>query len=220
MNRLLPLINWPTVARSGKYFIGHSDFTAFNMALYAQTGAMSYAGPCAAFDFGEAEPNQEMAQSFARTLKGEQKDISFTARPLRSVARLTQVDGVLWGGNLAMLCSLVGTPYLPQVDGGILFLEDVSEHPYRIERMLIQLHLAGILQRQKAILLGDFTDYRLGAADRGYSIKSTWSWLAHHVTTPAFLGFPYGHVPRKYTVPVGVPVQLRIKDSQAQLSWS
>lgn len=217
MSRLLPFINWQAIAQSGKQFIGHSDFTAFNLALYAQTQTISYAGPCAVFDFGQETVNEEMVQWFVSMLRGEQTQLAFEVQSLRPQRSPLDVAGVFWGGNLAMVCSLVGTPYLPDIEGGILFLEDVSEHPYRIERMLAQLHMAGILKKQKAILLGDFTDYRLVSADRGYRLESVWQWLARHVQVPIYTGFPYGHVPRKATVPIGAGVRLLVKDQQATL---
>src|SRR5690625_7227936 len=99
-------------------------------------------------------------------LRGEQAQLAFSTQALRPYQYPFNAAGVLWGGNLALLCSLVGTPYLPAIEGGILFLGDVSEHPYRFERMLTQLHVAGILSVQKALLLGSFTDYWGSAADR------------------------------------------------------
>src|SRR5690606_2140333 len=98
---------------------------------------------------------------FAETMHDELEVLSFEAPGADAV----DCRGILWGGNLAIIASLVGTPYLPRIRGGILFLEDVGEHPYRVERMLTQLWHAGILARQKAILLGRFTEYRLGAHD-------------------------------------------------------
>ena len=68
---------------------------------------------------------------------------------------------MLWGGNLAILASLIGTPYMPPVEGGILFIEDVNEHPFRVERMIYQLHQSGILARQQALVLGEFTGGKL-----------------------------------------------------------
>src|SRR3546814_554847 len=161
LSRLLPFIDWQAVADSGKTFIGQSDFTAFNLALLARTGAGSYAGPTAIFDFGSAKMDDLTAALFAESMRGELEILSFESTDADAV----DARGVLWGGNLAMVASLVGTPYMPKIKGGILFLEDVAEHPFRIERMLTQLWHAGILTRQKAIVLGRFTDYRLGKND-------------------------------------------------------
>src|SRR3546814_2801886 len=102
-----------------------------------------------------------------------------------------------------MVASLVGTPYMPKIKGGILFLEDVAEHPFRIERMLTQLWHAGILTRQKAIVLGRFTDYRLGKNDIGFDLPSVVSWLRAHFKVPVVTCLPYGNVKVKATFPIG-----------------
>lgn len=213
LSRLLPFIDWRAVADSGKIFIGQSDFTAFNLALLAQTGACSYAGPTAVFDFGAAKMDDLTADLFAESMRGELEILSFESADSDPV----DARGVLWGGNLAMVASLVGTPYMPKVRGGILFLEDVAEHPFRIERMLTQLWHAGILARQKAIVLGRFTDYRLGKNDKGYDLPSVVAWLRAHVKVPVVTGLPYGHVRVKATLPVGRKVGVATEKGMAHL---
>jgi muramoyltetrapeptide carboxypeptidase len=126
----------------------------------------------------------------------------------------------LWGGNLSVLCSLVGTPYFPEVQGGVLFLEDVAEHPYRIERMLTQLLNAGVLSQQKAIVLGAFTDFKLTSHDKGYKLNSVVSWLRAQVKTPVLTGLPFGHVPTKLCLPVGQEVSLLREGREAFLLWA
>ena len=125
----------------------------------------------------------------------------------------------LWGGNLSVLTSLLGTPYFPEVKGGILFLEDVGEHPYRIERMLTQLLHAGVLARQKAIVLGQFTEFKLTPHDRGYRLNSVWSWLRRQVKVPVLTNLPYGHVATKVLLPVGQAVDLLVEGRDAMLLW-
>lgn len=213
LSRLLPFIDWHVVADSGKIFIGQSDFTVFNLALLAKTGACSYAGPTAVFDFGSAKMDDLTAALFAETLSGELEILSFESADADPV----DARGVLWGGNLAMVASLVGTPYLPKVRGGILFLEDVSEHPFRVERMLTQLLHAGVLARQKAIVLGRFTDYRLGTNDNGYDMPSVLAWLRAAVKVPVVCGLPYGHVKVKATLPVGRKVGIATEKGMAHL---
>jgi len=128
--------------------------------------------------------------------------------------------GRLWGGNLSMLCGLLGTPYFPSIKGGILFLEDVGEHPYRIERMLTQLLHAGVLGRQEAVLMGQFTGYKLVAGyDRGFSLASVTDWLRTQVSAPVFTGLPFGHVPTKVLLPFGAPVELSIQGRDALVLW-
>ena len=128
-------------------------------------------------------------------------------------------NATLWGGNLAVLSSLVGTPYLPRVKGGVLFLEDVAEHPYRIERMLTQLLHAGILGRQKAIVLGQFTEFKLVAHDRGFKLQSVVDWLRSQVKVPVLTNLPFGHVATKVLLPVGAKVDLIVQERDALLLW-
>lgn len=213
LSRILGDIDWDRVAASGKRFVGHSDFTAFNLALLARTGASSYAGPSAVADFGCAQPDALTAALFCETLRGELEILSFAAPQADAV----DARGVLWGGNLAMVASLLGTPYMPNIDGGILFLEDVGEHPYRIERMLTQLLHAGVLARQKAIVLGRFTEYRLVPHDNGYDLGAVIAWLRSACRVPVVTGLPYGHVKLKATLPVGRKVGIATEGGQAYL---
>jgi len=196
LSRLLPRIDWRAVADSGKAFVGFSDFTAFNLALLARTGAPSFTGPAALADFGSAHLQHETRDGFTTMMRGVREDLTFPAAD----ADALDTQGVLWGGNLAMVASLLGTPYLPKVDGGILFLEDVNEAPYRIERMLTQLWQAGILERQNAIVLGQFTQ----TGHDSYDMDAVVRWLRATIKTPVVTGLPYGHVSIKATLPVGV----------------
>ena len=140
---------------------------------------------------------------------------------IRTWARdeFTIKNSVLWGGNLAVLTSLVGTPYLPQIKGGILFLEDVAEHPYRIERMLTQLLHSGILAQQKAIVLGQFTQYKLAPHDKGFRLATVVNWLRSQLKIPVLTNLPYGHVATKVLVPVGAKVDLIVQGRDAMLLW-
>ncbi|MCY1528397.1 Murein tetrapeptide carboxypeptidase [compost metagenome] len=213
LGRLLPSIDWKAMADSGKRFVGMSDFTAFNLGLLAQTGAVSYTGATAVADFGGKKVDDLTEALFGEVMRGELEILSFETQDADPV----DCRGILWGGNLAMLTSLVGTPYLPKVRGGILFLEDVAEHPYRIERMLIQLHQAGILGRQKAIVLGRFSDYKLAPHDKGYDLHEVVAWLRRTVKVPVVTGLPYGHVATKATLPIGQKVGLATERGLAHL---
>jgi muramoyltetrapeptide carboxypeptidase len=125
----------------------------------------------------------------------------------------------LWGGNLTVLCSLVGTPFLPATKGGVLFLEDVNEHPYRIERQLTQLLHAGIIGQQKAVLLGSFNRYQPSPHDKGFKLQTVVNWLRSKTKTPVFTGLPFGHVPTKVMLPVGQQVELMVQGRDALLYW-
>jgi muramoyltetrapeptide carboxypeptidase len=213
LSRLLPFIDWAAVADSGKLFIGQSDFTVFSLALLAKTGASSFAGPTAVYDFGAKKMDDLTAALFTESMRRELEVLSFESPGSDAV----DARGILWGGNLAMVASLIGTPYMPDIDGGILFLEDVAEHPFRIERMLTQLWHAGILARQKAIVLGRFTDYRLAAHDNGFDLPSVIAWLRATVKVPVITGLPYGHTRVKATLPVGKRVGIATEDGMAHL---
>ena len=204
LTRLLPEIDFERMAASGKIFVGFSDFTAFQMALLAKTGGMSYAGPMFYSDFAPAVPDQFTLEDFWRCLAGPTHTVhgSGEGNPVVSVS------GPVWGGNLAMLASMVGTEYFPHVNGGIVFVEDVNEHPYRVERMLLQLLQAGILGRQQALLLGDFSNYRLSDADNGYDFSAMLAYLRATLPIPVLTGLPFGHQRTRVTIPFGAPATL------------
>lgn len=204
MSRILPVLNYRALAASGKLFVGYSDITALHLALLAQTGAVSFAGPMLCGDFGAGTPSAMTMDSFWRCMTQPTQgiDVMVSGNPV------LQASGTLWGGNLAMLVHLLGTPYFPQVDGGILFVEDVNEHPYRVERMLLQLEHAGVLARQKAVLLGDFSNYRLSDYDNGYDFEQMLAYARQHLSAPLLTGLPFGHMADRVTLPVGARAML------------
>ena len=114
----------------------------------------------------------------------------------------------------------MGTPHFPRIDGGILFLEDIGEHPYRVERMLYQLHFAGVLARQRAVLLGTFNGYELGPNDNGYDAAALVAQVRDRLCPHLFTGLPFGHVPEKLTLPVGGRCALEVRDGAARLAFS
>ena len=154
-----------------------------------------------------------------RLPKSAMDSIAACAGGKRAEDQFSVKNAVLWGGNLAVLSSLVGTPYLPVVKGGILFLEEVHEHPYRLERMLTQLLHAGVLARQKAVILGQFTNYKLVPHDQGFKLATVVAWLQKQIKAPILTGLPFGHVPTKVVLPVGAKVTLVVEGRDAFLLW-
>jgi muramoyltetrapeptide carboxypeptidase len=160
-------------------------------------------------------PNAFMWKHFQNAINERKLDSTIqAAQPFLRKSAAGKASGVLWGGNLTVLAGLVGTPYLPtqeQTQGGILFLEDVNEHPYRIERMLMQLLDAGILENQSAILLGGFSAYRLYDNDRGYSLESAIEAVSKRLPEglPVLTGLPFGHQAEKLTLPVGAQAHIQ-----------
>jgi muramoyltetrapeptide carboxypeptidase len=216
ITRLLPRIDFEALAASGKIFVGFSDMTALHMGLMARTGAISYAGPMFAGDFATDKPVDFTLDNFWQCLAGPTHVITEQAagNPALNVA------GKIWGGNLAMLVSLLGTGYFPDIEGGILYVEDVNEHPYRVERMLLQLMQAGVLGKQKALVLGDFSGYRLSPADRGYDFDAMLAYLRATLPLPVLTGLQFGHIPKRVTIPFGAQASLVSDGERFRLTMS
>lgn len=223
LTRLLPGIRYKAVAKAiakGTRFVGLSDFTAFQNAVLARTGAVTWSGPALGEDFGvEGEPDDVMQACFEDLLSGQGEGTGWQLPRLEAPGAPIGLKGELWGGNLAILTALVGTPWMPSIKGGILFLEDVHEHPYRVERMLTQLLYAGVLGRQKAILLGHFTNYKPVPHDKGYRLQTVVDWLRRQVKAPVFTNLPFGHVATKVALPVGAKVDLAVEGRDAFVLW-
>jgi muramoyltetrapeptide carboxypeptidase len=211
MSRLLDRIDFDAIRAAGRIIVGLSDFTAFNLAYLARAGGISFQGPSAG-DFAAAEPDSFTVEHFFAMLAGSEHRVEFEGE-----GPDCDVEGTLWGGNLALLAALVGTPYLPKIRGGILFLEDVNEPAYRIERMLYQLLQAGVLRRCRAIVLGDFSPVPAQATDHGFDLVAVIAQLRGEVGVPVLTGLPFGHVPRKLTLPVGATARLRARAGQVAL---
>ena len=242
LSRILSGINYKAVAKAiekGTQFVGFSDFSAFQMALLATTGASTWAGPALGEDFGALRPDDIMEACFDDMLSGQGEGTGWRLpKPPASEIAIDSVaakeenkwasstfdvkNALLWGGNLAMLASLVGTPYLPApaaVKGGILFLEDTGESPYRIERMLTQLLHAGLLAQQKAIVFGQFTLSKTTPHDKGFKLATVVQWLQSSVKARVLTGLPFGHVPTKVMLPVGRKVALAVEGRDAFVLW-
>ena len=214
--RLIGSIDFDGLKQTRKRWLGHSDFTAFQLAALARGGMVTFAGPMAAYDFGAEKPSAFTLEQCFGVLENDAWRVEC---PLEGPTRVT-CSGTLWGGNLAMVTHLVGTPYLPDIDGGILFLEDVAEHPYRIERMLYQLLHSGVLARQRAVLLGAFTEYELNENDAGYDFAEAVAHIRASTDVPIYAGLPFGHVRDKLTLPVGGRCAFEARDGAAALEFS
>ena len=221
LSRMLGASDWKRIARSverGTRWVGQSDVTTLQLGLLAHAGGVTWAGPLAVDDFGGDSVDEVTEGCFLEAMRGELEAVGFRTEPGFDGLH---VRGTLWGGNLCMVSSLLATPHWPAAvaRGGVLFLEDVNEHPYRIERGLLQLLQAGVLDSQKAVVLGDFGNYRKSPLDRGYSMKTAVAHLRSATKTPILTGLPFGHVPTKVTMPVGAKVQLLVDGRNAFIGW-
>ena len=221
MTRLLPTLDFRRIAERKPLAMGFSDFTALNLALFSKAGLASWQGPMA----GGLAPGYRTHESqiaFLEALTSASWRQEWNAGASDAD---TEREGEIWGGNLAMAASLIGTPWFPkpeQVKGGILFLEDVGEPPYRSDRMLLQLWEAGVLGSQSAVVLGCFTDAdRHVTGDLDLRLEDVLSDFRERLARSGVAmvtGLPFGHIRKLSAVPVGVKGTLRVKSGRAELS--
>jgi muramoyltetrapeptide carboxypeptidase len=227
ITRLLPDLNFQALASSGKRWVGFSDFTAFQLGMLAKGKATTYSGPALMEDFGtlphevdldaDVREDKELTHAmFAEAMRDDHELLGFATKAPASYKGF-EASGVLWGGNLSVLCALQGSEYFPKVRGGLLMLEDVAEPPYRVERMLTQLHHSGVLDAQKAVLLGNFNQYKLSPHDDGFDIPAVVKWLRSKTKTPIITGLPIGHAPLKFTLPHGAKIGVAIEGGTCYL---
>jgi muramoyltetrapeptide carboxypeptidase len=212
--RLLPLLDWKTISRNPKILLGYSDITALLLSLHAKTGLVAFHGPVGSsqwnpFSVGYLKRvlHEGEAVTFENLREIGEDDLTVVENRVQTL-RPGTARGRLLGGNLTVLTSLVGSGYLPDWDGCILFLEDVEEAPYRIDRMLTQLRLAGILQKARAVIWGNCTDCRPG---EGFGSLTVTEVLNDHISplgVPAWSGAMIGHIDRQFTLPVGLEVEV------------
>lgn len=218
-SRLLDRIDWQSLAsrqqRNPLLICGHSDFTAIQAGLLAQANVITFSGPMLAANFGAETLNTFTEQHFWLALRKAQFTVEWQGDGPQCNAQ-----GTLWGGNLAMLISLIGTPWMPTIDKGILVLEDVNERPFRVERMLLQLEYAGILNRQSAIVLGSFSGAAPNEYDAGYSLESVYAFLRSRLSVPLITGLDFGHEQRTVTLPIGANATLKNTRQGTQLTLS
>ncbi|ENN7402303.1 muramoyltetrapeptide carboxypeptidase [Escherichia coli] len=218
-SRLLADIDWQALVARQQHdpllICGHSDFTAIQCGLLAQGNVITFSGPMLVANFGADELNAFTEHHFWLALRNKTFTIEWQGE-----GPTCQTEGTLWGGNLAMLISLIGTPWMPKIENGILVLEDINEHPFRVERMLLQLYHAGILPRQKAIILGSFSGSTPNNYDAGYNLESVYAFLRSHLSIPIITGLDFGHEQRTVTLPLGAHATLNHTREGTQLTVS
>ena len=191
--RLLPHLDWDLMRANPKIVLGFSDITVLLNALYQRSGLITYHGPLVT----ELGHISEAGRNALLCALSTADDI--TVRPLNPVVlRAGTAEGPLMGGNLTLLCHLLGTPYEPKVDGHLLFLEDRGEELYRVDRMLCQLNLAGWFERIKGLVLGQFTD--CGDPAEIYDLAAQ---LGSRARIPVMAGLDIGHADPNITLPIG-----------------
>ncbi|WP_288997097.1 LD-carboxypeptidase [uncultured Psychrobacter sp.] len=218
--RLLPMVDWSTLGRimkeRGTILAGFSDVTAIQCALLAKGGMSSLAAPMLYSEFGKTKPDEVSCRQFVEALSNPNLTINIADASLTSVnlpSILTNSEpktltGTMWGGNLSVVSALAGSAYLPRIDGGIVFLEDVGEQAYRIERMLYDLYLAGVFKGQQAIVFGALSGSGEDSYDKRYDVATVIRQLHQLTGLPIYSGMRFGHIAQKHSFPLGAMCQI------------
>lgn len=197
-NRILDLIDFNLIKKNPKIFIGFSDITSLHLAILKKTGLVTFHGPVGKSDwndFTKASWDSVLLKGETPLFEIPEDELSYRINP--GVAK-----GRLLGGNLTVLTSMIGSDYLPDFKGAILFLEDVGEDVYRIDRMLTQLKLSGILSQINGFVFGKCTE--CDANQNSLSLKRVFQDHLSNLNIPAFYGAMISHEDRNITLPVGV----------------
>ncbi|TCD48215.1 LD-carboxypeptidase [Chlorobium sp. N1] len=212
-SRLLGSIDYGLIRKNPKIFVGYSDITALSLAIFSQTGLVSFSGPMLATELHDPTPCTEEHFWGMLTDPGYAQRIENCPAHRISAIRAGAAEGPLIGGNLTMLASMVGTPYLPSLRGALLFLEDINEASYRIDRMLSQLQNAGQLEGCGGLLFGQFSSRSAepGEEERLQRIFRYYAGRCRN-TAPVASGLSYGHVPDLMTLPVGARCGMKLAE--------
>ncbi len=213
--RLLDGVDFAAVRRDPKIIVGFSDLTALQSALWRRCGLVTFAGPMAAVEFAQSPSDSFTEESFWRNVTSAKAQGTFEA-PELSWIKAGQAEGRLVGGNLSVVAALQGTRYSVDFRKSVVLLEEVDEAPYRVDRLLQQLRLAGAFKQSAGVLLGAFTSCEPKDASKpSRSLAEVLAELGSGVVGPVAHGLPHGHVPRKLTLPLGTMV--RLKGSKARI---
>lgn len=218
VTRMLHLIDYAAFEANPKVVSGYSDITALLSALTTKTGVVTFHGPLAQSNFSDFEG--EVFRQVVMT----PKPIGPLYYPIKKTGRQPspslqtiipgQARGRLVGGNLSLISAMVGSPYLPDFKGAILFLEDVSEHPYRVDRMLTTLYTAGLLDQIAGLVFGDFREpaeepgAKKKAAEHDFTMLQVMENIKMWLKCPVMCGGQIGHLHDKWTLPIGIEAEL------------
>jgi muramoyltetrapeptide carboxypeptidase len=214
-SRLLPLLDYRTIRAHPKIFVGYSDITALHCAFLTKSNLVSFHGPMLNSDFIQKDFPAFTLQSFLKTLMHPSAPGSISTGYRKQTVKILRrgtASGPLVGGNITLLCALLGTPWVASFKKSILFFEDLDEVPYRFDRMLTQLLNAGILQQAAGVAIGvnkNCTDPKARwAKEYRQTLEDVFRERLLPLKVPVVAGLPFGHMPLNATLPVGVRVTL------------
>ncbi len=214
--RLLPKIDFDIIQKNPKVFVGYSDITALHCAIFEQTGLVTFHGPVGASVFTPYTTASVQKTIFAPT---PEYVVEHCAENLQKTTNLFQpkvisegkAKGRLIGGNLSLISAAAGTPYFPDLKGKILFLEDIDERPYRVDRMLVQLAQSADLRQVAGIALGIFEGCNPKPEEDSLSLMECFQDILGGLGVPVMYGLSFGHIDNQFTLPVGIEAQLDTK---------
>jgi len=202
--RVLPFLDYDLIKQNCKPFIGMSDITALLTAFYTKAEMTSFHGPV-----GYSTWTDFTKKYFIETLFNK-KETEMLAPANSDFYTISKgiAQGELIGGNLTVFSQLVGTPYLPDMHGNLLFLEDINEEPYKIDRMLMQLKLAGILSQVNGMIIGEFRKCIPEEPEKSLTLKQVLQDHLADLNIPVFYGGKFGHIKDKWTLPIGIKAEM------------
>ncbi len=201
--RLIRDLDYETLKKDPKVLVGYSDITTLQLAIFAQTGLISFSGPMVAVEMGKTIDPFTETHFWPMVMQSTPHSLSCETSKIRNQG---VAEGRLLGGCLSLVTHSVGTPFFPDMEGAILFLEDIGEAPYKIDRYLAQLRNAGVLDQIQGLILGDFLHCTEDAPT--LEIEQILHDYVDHLNIPVIDRFPYGHGDIKFTLPVGCRVRL------------
>ena len=208
--RLLDKINYELIRKNPKIFVGFSEITALQMAFLRKANLITFAGPMVIPNFSQVvSPYTE--ENFWRMIFSNKKPGKLKLPEHKNFSKINSgiVSGRIVGGNLAVFTSLIGTAYLPNLIDKILLLEDISEPPYKIDRMLNQLRLSRVFNKIKGIIIGNFIDCNeLDKKKKSLTLEEVWNDYLTNIKIPILYSFPHGHTTDMYTAPIGTRVKI------------
>ena len=217
---LLPRLDYGAIRSRPKILIGYSDVTALHLALYRHAGLVTFHGPVASSMFSDFSVNHMrnvlMEQRSPSVLEIAAENLQRAAQEPQfapCVFRAGKAEGRLVGGNLSLVCAMIGTPYAASVKGNLLFLEENGEAPYRVDRMLTQLSQSGMLSQASGVVLGVFQKCEAVDGEPSLTLGQVLEDHLSGLGVPAAYGFSFGHIAHQVTLPVGIRARL---DTQAR----
>jgi muramoyltetrapeptide carboxypeptidase len=212
-NRMLPLVDYGLIRRQPKFLGGFSDLTALINAVHTQTGLVTFHAPMGASEWNAFSVEHFRAvvmQAEALLMRNpvEREDALVAKAGRTTTLRGGRASGHLLGGNLAVLSALAGSRYWPEFRGAILLLEETNEYIYRVDRMLSTLQLAGALDGLAGVVLGGFTHCGPGEGHGALTLDEVFDDYFKPLGVPVFSGASFGHIKKKWTLPIGAPAEI------------